>query len=411
MENRRGAALSSGRSLEVRGGAGRDGQSRRNPRIYYNVNQRELASNVIADAFVMLKTFDPEATPALLDAWRRTFDAHPGAKHPGEGDGERSHRWRPVAIRVRGPEVEGVRKIAAELEDVMRAVPARATSVIPRGDAHRPQVEVDDSKAALLGIAPGTVTEWCASRSRARRPAFLDTDGESLSDRPRLPLDARHGPDVLDRIYVPTATGAAAPLAQLATLSFEASPARIDRFDRLRAATVTAYPATGYLTSNRRTRSSLALLDLPPGFPNADRRPDRGRARALRRHGQRCAGRDLRHLRGADPGVPLVQDLGDRRQRHSLGILGGILGLYVSGYDLVHCDDRHDRAGRHRIKNSILLVDFHQPAARPGHAAARGDRAGGRGALPADPPDLGDGDRRHDAAGGAGFGLIRRSPA
>ena len=35
---------------------------RGNPRVYYNVNQRELATN-IADAFVLLKAYDPDRTP------------------------------------------------------------------------------------------------------------------------------------------------------------------------------------------------------------------------------------------------------------------------------------------------------------------------------------------------------------
>ena len=61
---------------------------RGNPRVYYNVTQRELATN-IADAFVLLKAYEPKRTPQMLDEWRATFDTYPGTQDPGEVDGER----------------------------------------------------------------------------------------------------------------------------------------------------------------------------------------------------------------------------------------------------------------------------------------------------------------------------------
>ena len=335
---------------------------RGNPRVYYNVNQRELASN-IADAFVMLKTFDPEATPALLDAWRRTFDAYPGARILVKAMENGPPLEAPIAIRVRGPEVEGVRKIAAELEDMMRAVPGtrdvRNPSRATRTDL---KVEVDDGKAALLGIAPGTVDRMVRLAVAGETAgAFLDTDGESYPIVLRLPLDARHGPDVLDRIYVPTATGAAAPLAQLATLSFEASPARIDRFDRLRAATVTAYPATGYLTSNLTDEivARAKALDLPPGYELQTGGQTEASSRSFAGMGSAAL--------VAIFGIFAVLILEFRSFKTSaivasvipLGILGGILGLYVSGYTISFTAmiGMIALVGI-EIKNSILLVDF-----------------------------------------------------
>ncbi|MBL9009756.1 MAG: efflux RND transporter permease subunit [Alphaproteobacteria bacterium] len=335
---------------------------RGNPRVYYNVNQRELASN-IADAFVMLKAYDPATTPALLDSWRRTFDAYPGVRVLVKSMENGPPLEAPIAIRVRGPDVEGVRAIARDLEDIMRAVPGtRDINTPSRATRTDLKVDVDEGKAALLGIAPGTVDRVVRLAVAGEATGdFLDTDGESYPITLRLPLDEHHGPDVLDRIYVPTASGAAAPLAQIASLGFEASPARIDRFDRLRSATVTAYPATGYLTSNLTAEivSRAKAMKLPPGYELQTGGQSEASARSFAGMGSAAL--------IAIFGIFAVLILEFRSFKTSmivasvipLGILGGILGLYVSGYTLSFTAmiGMIALVGI-EIKNSILLVDF-----------------------------------------------------
>ena len=73
---------------------------------------------------------------------------------------------------------------------------------------------------------------------------------------------------------------------------------------------------------------------------------------------------------------------------------------------LLHGDDRLRRADRHRDQELDPAGGFHQPAARAGHGAGRGDRAGRRNPLPADPADVAHGDRRPAAARAAGLGTL-----
>ncbi len=335
---------------------------RGNPRVYYNVNPRELATN-IADAFVMLKAYEPQRTPQMLDEWRATFDAYPGTKILVKSMENGPPLEAPIAIRVRGPEVEGVRRIAAQLEDVIRQVPGtRDVNNPSRATRTDLKVDVDEAKAALLGIAPGTVDRVVRLAVAGESVGdFFDSDGESYPITLRLPLGTHHAPDILDEIYIPTATGAAAPLAQVATLRFDASPARIDRFDRLRSATVTAYPQSGFLTSNLTTEimKRATKIDLPPGY-------------ALQTGGQSAA--SARSFSGMGSaalvalfGIFAVLILEFRSFKTSLivasviplGILGGILGLWVSGYNLSFTAmiGMIALVGI-EIKNSILLVDF-----------------------------------------------------
>ena len=335
---------------------------RGNPRVYYNVNQRELATN-IADAFVMLKAYDPRRTPQMLDAWRAAFDTYPGTKILVKSMENGPPLEAPIAIRVRGPEVEGVRRIAAQLEDLIRQVPGtRDVNNPSRATRTDLKVDVDEGKAALLGIAPGTVDRVVRLAVAGESVGdFLDSDGESYPITLRLPLGAHHAPDILDEIYIPTATGAAAPLAQVASLRFDASPARIDRFDRLRSATVTAYPQSGFLTSNLTSEimKRAGGLELPPGYE-------------LKAGGQSEASSKSFSGMGSAAlvalfGIFAVLILEFRSFKTSLivasviplGVLGGILGLYVSGYTMSFTAmiGMIALVGI-EIKNSILLVDF-----------------------------------------------------
>jgi multidrug efflux pump subunit AcrB len=335
---------------------------RGNPRVYYNVTQRELATN-IADAFVMLKEYDSQSTPQLLDQWRATFDTYPGTKILVKSMENGPPLDAPIAIRVRGPEVEGVRQIAAQIEDLIRAVPGtRNTNNPSRATRTDLKVDVDEAKAALLGIAPGTVDRVVRLAVAGESVGdFLDIAGESYPITLRLPLDAHHAPDILDEIYIPTATGAAVPLAQVATLRFDASPARIDRFDRLRSATVTAYPQSGFLTSNLTTEimRRIAELDLPPGYAIEAGGQTEASAKSFAGIGSAAL--------VAVFGIFAVLILEFRSFKASLivasviplGILGGILGLFVSGYTLSFTAmiGMIALVGI-EIKNSILLVDF-----------------------------------------------------
>jgi len=335
---------------------------RGNPRVYYNVNQRELATN-IADAFVMLKAYDPQRTPQMLDEWRAAFDAYPGTKILVKSMENGPPLEAPIAIRVRGPEVEGVRRIAAQLEDLIRQVPGtRDVNNPSRATRTDLKVDVDEGKAALLGIAPGTVDRVVRLAVAGESVGdFLDRDGESYPITLRLPLADHHAPDILDEIYIPTATGAAAPLAQVASLRFDASPARIDRFDRLRSATVTAYPQSGFLTSNLTTEimTRAAGIQLPPGYELKAGGQSEASAKSFSGMGSAAL--------VALFGIFAVLILEFRSFKASLivasviplGILGGILGLYVSGYTLSFTAmiGMIALVGI-EIKNSILLVDF-----------------------------------------------------
>ncbi len=336
---------------------------RGNPRIYYNVNQRELAAHY-AEAFVNLKAFVPGETPKMYDELRRIFDAYPGARILVKVFENGPPIDAPIMFRVRGPDVAEVHRLAGEIERVVASVPgARDVNNPVRWKRTDLRIKVDPDKAALAGVAPG-VADRIVRLALAGESItdFRDETGDSYPIVLRLPLVSHHAPDALAEIYVPTQSGGFVPLSQIATLEFDATPARIDRFDRVRSATVTAYPASGYLAVDLTSeigRRLAAELDLPPGYEILTGGTADAAARSFGGMGTAAL--------VALFGIFAVLILEFRSFRASLivasviplGILGGILGLYVSGWTLSFTAmiGMIALVGI-EIKNSILLVDF-----------------------------------------------------
>ena len=129
---------------------------------------------------------------------------------------------------------------------------------------------LDEAKAAALGVPAGAgrrIARLALSGESVAR--YRDADGDDYAVNVRLPMEGRNELAALDSIYLPTTTGQNVPMAAVATPALTSSPARIDRVDRLRTVTITAYVSTGYLTS-KVTSDAQARLDdaivLPPGY-------------------------------------------------------------------------------------------------------------------------------------------------
>jgi multidrug efflux pump subunit AcrB len=179
----------------------------------------------------------------------------------------------------------------------------------------------------------------------------------------------RNDLSALERIYVPTAGGAAAPLSAIASPTPTLSPARIDRYDRERTATVSAYVQTGYLTSGvtEAAAARLSALSLPPGY----RLSFGGQAEA---QSESFAGLGAA-IAIAVFGILAVLVLEFGRFKTALvvagiiplGLFGAVAALWLTGNSLSFTATIGIIAliGI-EIKNSILLVDFTEQLRREG---------------------------------------------
>jgi multidrug efflux pump subunit AcrB len=247
---------------------------RGNPQIFYNQQQRE-SSTAYAEVFVGLKAWKPGKSEDVVARLRKGFAEYPGARitlvlfengPPVEA---------PIEVRLTGERLEVLKAGADRIEQILKATPgARDISNPLRVERTDLDLGLDEAKAATLGVAPGaarrTVRLALSGEEAAR---FRDADGDDYSVKVRLPMEQtgvgdRNELDALGSVYVPTANGGATPLSTLSAPTPVTGPARIDRFERERTVTISAFLEPGALASTVTTEVERRLADLalPPGY-------------------------------------------------------------------------------------------------------------------------------------------------
>lgn len=335
---------------------------RGNPRIYYNVFQHEYASNY-AEVFVQLERYDPRQTPLLLDRLRTRFDDIPGAEILVKQFENGPPMEAPIAMRVIGPDLQELRRLAAEVEAVIRSTPGTRDVV---NSQRRTRIDldlrIDRTKAGLLGVPP-LEADQTVRLAVAGLPAgdFRTPGGDSYPIVLRAPLTGNATLASLEGLHVGTLSGGQVPLGQITRPALTESQSRIYRRDRERAVSITAYTETGYHTDQVTAAilAQLARIEWPAGYRYSAGGEVEGREDSFAGFGTAI----LVALFGIL--AVLVLEFGSFKSTLivatviPLGIMGGILMLFVTGFDLSFTAMLGFIAliGI-EIKNSILLVDF-----------------------------------------------------
>ena len=241
-----------------------------NPTIYYNRFSR-VEDPRVGQVFVLLDRYDQRETPRMMDSLRVALGRYPDAEIVLSEFEQGPPIAAPIAIRLEGASLDSLRVLAAGVEQVLENTEGTRDVTNPLRLARTDlRVAIDRDKAGLLGI-PTVDIDRTVRLGLAGVPAgnIREEDGDRKSVVVRLDRPGRPGPRELDRIWVASpATGRMTPLAQLAELRFERAVPEIQRYDRTRAVTVTAFLETGYNTDRvtKKALSELAKLRMPPGY-------------------------------------------------------------------------------------------------------------------------------------------------
>lgn len=335
---------------------------RGNPKIYYNI--QSLAERPTrGELFVLTRGYDATATPALLDSLRLELDAYPDARIQVTEFENGPPIDAPIAMRIRGDNLDSLRAIAARVESILESTEGTRDVVNPVRVARTDlRLRTDRAKAGLYGVPTAEVDRAVRLALEGLQAGRVrDTDGEEYAVMFRLPGPTRQGPEVLNQIYAGSVTGAQVPVRQLAGLTFETSPPVIQHYDGERAVTVTSQVRTGYNT-DRVTRAVLeriAALDLPDGY--------RITAAGEIESRQESFGGLGAAILVALFGVLAILILEFKTFRGMLivssviplGVIGGLVALWLTGYTLSFSSviGFVVLIGI-EIKSSILLVDF-----------------------------------------------------
>ncbi len=197
------------------------------------------------------------------------FAALPGARasaYTPQGLGSRSF-GRPVQVVIGGPDYDTLASWSDRLLDAARANPG-LVGVDTNYRERKPQIQVavDRDRAAELGVSLETVGRTLETVLGSRVvTTYIDRGREYRVILQGQAAD-RAGPSDLQNLYVRSSRGdELIPLANLIELTETSGPVQLNRFDRLRAITISASLAPGYTLGEAvRYFQDLVRDELPP---------------------------------------------------------------------------------------------------------------------------------------------------
>lgn len=176
----------------------------------------------------------------------------------------------PVGVKVIGPDLNVIEKLAREIEAVIKTVPGTSSAFAERIiGGYYLDIEPDRRELARYGLMIGDVQRVVASALGAETVTTTVEGRERYGVSVRYPRDVRSDPEAIAReVLVPLSNGASVPLGQVAKISLIRGPASI----RTENAQLAAYifvdarerDLGSYVADAK--RAIAASIKYPPGY-------------------------------------------------------------------------------------------------------------------------------------------------
>jgi multidrug efflux pump subunit AcrB len=337
-----------------------------NPRIYYNIFPKEEKNNV-AEVFAKVKHYEEAKTVLFFDELRAKFSQYPNARIELKEFENGPPIDAPIAMRLVGENLDSLKALAARVEKLFEqtdgAIYVNNPVKVSKTDL---KVNINHEKAGIYGVQikdiERTVRMAIAGLNIGK---FRESSGDEYNITVTLPREngdvAKQTVDAFDKIYVASITGAQVPLREIASLTFQSSPTKINHYNEERAVTITAYVKTGYNT-DKVTQEILAKLSAFP-FPKGYSFIPAGEIESRNESFGGFGSVILVAIFGMM--ATLILEFGSFRSTLivfsvvPLGVVGGVIALLLTGYTLSFTAVIGFIALMGiEIKTSILLVDF-----------------------------------------------------
>ncbi|GAB2501023.1 efflux RND transporter permease subunit [Lysobacter humi (ex Lee et al. 2017)] len=199
---------------------------------------------------VFLQDWDKreQTTADVADSLRKELGRLPGVRaNPQVAGGLVRSRGQPINIVLGGPEYAELARWRDALVTAMEKNPG-FFSVDSDYKETRPQmrVEIDRARASDLGVSVVDIGRALETMMGSRRVTTFVQNGEEYDVILQSARELRASPADLSAIQVRSRDGALVPLSNLVTLRELAEPGTLNRFNRLRAITISAGLSPGY---------------------------------------------------------------------------------------------------------------------------------------------------------------------
>jgi multidrug efflux pump subunit AcrB len=210
------------------------------PRFYYNINPEPPTANY---AQIIVNTESIAATKRLTAAVQKEAnatiaEARVTARILEQGPPVGA----PIAVRLIGDNITDLRRAAADIKAILNETPGAASVHDNYGEMSlRLKVDVDTDRAAALGLSPQSVAQFANLAFSGQTAALLREGDREIPIDLRLSAEERTKPGDLLDLYLPSPSGIATALRQVARISLEGQSVRIVRRNGVRTLTVSAF--------------------------------------------------------------------------------------------------------------------------------------------------------------------------
>ncbi|MFT5468805.1 MAG: CzcA family heavy metal efflux pump [Verrucomicrobiales bacterium] len=156
----------------------------------------------------------------------------------------------PVAIKIKGDDLDEIRRIAIEIERMAREIDGFEEARVEQ-QAMIPQlrIEIDRERALAYGVTPGELNDQLSALVGGETVAELYQGPKVIDLVLRLPKEWRESRELLSEIYIDTKSGQRVPLSFVANLRQAKGPNVIKREGMLRRIVVKINPTGRGLVS------------------------------------------------------------------------------------------------------------------------------------------------------------------
>jgi Cu(I)/Ag(I) efflux system membrane protein CusA/SilA len=169
-----------------------------------------------------------------------------------------------MGVKVFGSDVKEIERIGLQMEQILRKVPG-ATDIVADRIVGKPyiQYEIDRRAMARYGVNIRDVQDVIEIGIGGENITMSVEGRERYPIRVRYPRELRERFDDLERILVPTSTGAHVPIGQLARITYSIGPQELKSEQGL---------LVGYVTLNTRDRDEVGVVEDAERLLQAEKR-------------------------------------------------------------------------------------------------------------------------------------------